>query len=366
MLLDSLEAMQTDLEAPSTDFYADDLDFRKSPITEVPIAGEQGSPYQPEETQDYCNLDERRDLTIYQRDDVYMDRTSVSPEHHLCDSSVQDRGTENLESFGYYTVCPQRRSNLQDQLTTRAFAVCLQDVEDTCRCLGIARDPLLWTHDQVQQWIVWQCRQFNVPEPNMDIFLVSGAELCIMKEEEFRIYAPSAGSTLFARLEVWRSVVEQTTSQIYTDVLPTLSSVPVPVSPSRTSSSGSISPAPSSCSEPEIKQETPETHTKTCDDNDRLPEEPVHHHRQTIQLWQFLKLLLLDGHYTDCIRWVDRSRGIFKIENSSRVARLWGKRKNRPAMNYDKLSRSIRQYYKKNIIKKTEHSKRLVYQFCQM
>ena len=55
--------------------------------------------------------------------------------------------------------------------------------------------------------------------------------------------------------------------------------------------------------------------------------------------------------------------GIFKIEDSTRVAKLWGQRKNRPAMNYDKLSRSIRQYYKKGIIKKTENSKRLVYQF---
>jgi len=100
-------------------------------------------------------------------------------------------------------------------------------------------------------------------------------------------------------------------------------------------------------------------------DEDRLPEERLHPHRQTIQLWQFLKLLLEDGGYTDCIRWVDQDLGVFKIENSSRVARLWGKRKNRPAMNYDKLSRSIRQYYKKNIIKKTEHSKRLVYQFCK-
>lgn len=33
-------------------------------------------------------------------------------------------------------------------------------------------------------------------------------------------------------------------------------------------------------------------------------------------------------------------------------------------MNYDKLSRSVRQYYKKGIIKKTANSKRLVYQFC--
>ncbi len=32
------------------------------------------------------------------------------------------------------------------------------------------------------------------------------------------------------------------------------------------------------------------------------------------------------------------STGIFKIEDSAHVARLWGLRKNRPAMNYDKLS----------------------------
>ena len=36
------------------------------------------------------------------------------------------------------------------------------------------------------------------------------------------------------------------------------------------------------------------------------------------------------------------------------MARLWGIRKNRPAMNYDKLSRSIRQYYKKGIIRKPD------------
>lgn len=55
--------------------------------------------------------------------------------------------------------------------------------------------------------------------------------------------------------------------------------------------------------------------------------------------------------------------GIFKIEDSAHVAKLWGIRKNRPAMNYDKLSRSIRQYYKKGIIKKPDVSQRLVYQF---
>ena len=52
------------------------------------------------------------------------------------------------------------------------------------------------------------------------------------------------------------------------------------------------------------------------------------------------------------------------IVDSVRVAELWGKRKNRPAMNFDKLSRSLRQYYKKGIMKKTSRPQRLVYQFC--
>lgn len=85
-----------------------------------------------------------------------------------------------------------------------------------------------------------------------------------------------------------------------------------------------------------------------------------------IHLWQFLKELLSAPQVNGtAIRWIDRSKGIFKIEDSVRVAKLWGRRKNRPAMNYDKLSRSIRQYYKKGIMKKTERSQRLVYQFCQ-
>lgn len=93
---------------------------------------------------------------------------------------------------------------------------------------------------------------------------------------------------------------------------------------------------------------------------------PDHRHggKHTIQLWQFLKSLLLQPQYESYIRWLDRGKGIFKIEDSAYVAKLWGRRKNRPAMNYDKLSRSIRQYYKKGIIKKTGQSKRLVYQFC--
>lgn len=43
---------------------------------------------------------------------------------------------------------------------------------------------------------------------------------------------------------------------------------------------------------------------------------------------------------------------------SLQVARRWGIQKNRPAMNYDKLSRSLRYYYEKGIMQKVNNYER--------
>ena len=52
----------------------------------------------------------------------------------------------------------------------------------------------------------------------------------------------------------------------------------------------------------------------------------------------------------------------FKMADPDEVARRWGIRKNKPKMNYEKLSRGLRYYYDKNIILKTS-GKRYVYRF---
>lgn len=56
------------------------------------------------------------------------------------------------------------------------------------------------------------------------------------------------------------------------------------------------------------------------------------------------------------------NNGEFKLLQAEEVARLWGIRKNKPNMNYDKLSRALRYYYVKNIIKKVNGQK-FVYKF---
>ncbi|KFD60259.1 hypothetical protein M514_12841 [Trichuris suis] len=80
-----------------------------------------------------------------------------------------------------------------------------------------------------------------------------------------------------------------------------------------------------------------------------------------VTLWQFLLELLLSKEHGDIIQWTNAD-GEFKLLNAQEVARLWGLRKNKPNMNYDKLSRALRYYYDKNIIRKVLGQK-FVYKF---
>ncbi|KAK5848788.1 hypothetical protein PBY51_008481 [Eleginops maclovinus] len=81
----------------------------------------------------------------------------------------------------------------------------------------------------------------------------------------------------------------------------------------------------------------------------------------SITLWQFLLQLLIDQSHKHLICWTSND-GEFKLLRAEEVARLWGLRKSKTNMNYDKLSRALRYYYDKNIIKKVIGQK-FVYKF---
>ena len=44
--------------------------------------------------------------------------------------------------------------------------------------------------------------------------------------------------------------------------------------------------------------------------------------------------------------------GEFKLHSAETVAQMWGQRKNKPTMNYEKLSRALRYYYDNDMITK--------------
>ncbi|RXM32340.1 ETS domain-containing transcription factor ERF [Acipenser ruthenus] len=59
-----------------------------------------------------------------------------------------------------------------------------------------------------------------------------------------------------------------------------------------------------------------------------------------IQLWHFILELLQKEEYQNVIAW-QGDYGEFVIKDPDEVARLWGLRKCKPHMNYDKLSRAL-------------------------
>ncbi|XP_033484262.1 SAM pointed domain-containing Ets transcription factor-like isoform X3 [Epinephelus lanceolatus] len=208
-----------------------------------------------------------------------------------------------------------------EQVQTMVVGEVLKDVDTACKLLNIAPDPLDWSCMHVQKWLLWTEHLYRLTQVSTMFQELSGRDLCSMTEADFRQRSSQFGDMLYAHLDIWRSAA-----------------------------------AMKECC-------LPEEDSKSADDDSwsdvmhNYPSQPIH-------LWQFLRELLLKPHnYSRCIRWLNKEKGIFKIEDSALVARLWGIRKNRPAMNYDKLSRSIRQYYKKGIIRKPDVSRRLVYQF---
>ena len=61
-----------------------------------------------------------------------------------------------------------------------------------------------------------------------------------------------------------------------------------------------------------------------------------------IQLWQFLlELLSKPDRHRDIIVW-EGGRGEFRLVEPDEVAKMWGDKKSKSNMNYDKLSRALR------------------------
>ncbi|XP_058954109.1 transcriptional regulator ERG homolog isoform X1 [Pocillopora verrucosa] len=89
-------------------------------------------------------------------------------------------------------------------------------------------------------------------------------------------------------------------------------------------------------------------------------------YKNIVHLWEFLYELLASGDKcSSIIAWIREEHGEFKLKNKEEVAKRWGAYKKIKGMNYEKLSRALRHYYPKGIIKKVA-GQRLVYKFNKL
>ncbi|XP_023248400.1 uncharacterized protein LOC106643502 [Copidosoma floridanum] len=309
--------------------------------------------------------------------------TSFQRKYNLRPLDLGVVGTGFVEDMAESGECVGELAREQiEPVLSLAIQQLQKDFDNTCVALGIHPEPCRWSVADVAAWVQWAKRQLQLPSLPLESFNVNGATLASFTEEDFCQRAPQCGSMLHAQLEIWKAAVEESPNNNNNNNNNTLTVSWTPTGVVQSPSSGSTASSVPSSAPGSVKDaSTMDFSDDDDDDSSSAITEVGNSNGSTgnstgvtgkirssgshIHLWQFLKELLQSpGAHGSCIRWLDRNKGVFKIEDSVRVARLWGKRKNRPAMNYDKLSRSIRQYYKKGIMKKTERSQRLVYQFC--
>jgi len=85
---------------------------------------------------------------------------------------------------------------------------------------------------------------------------------------------------------------------------------------------------------------------------------PIRGSSSNIHLWQFVKDLLNQPQHSSNPLGGSSPRN-FQNCGFGSSCRIMGQTKNRPAMNFDKLSRSLRQYYKKGIMKKNQSTSKI-------
>jgi len=124
--------------------------------------------------------------------------------------------------------------------------------------------------------------------------------------------------------------------------------------------SPTIPAAPASQATPRFTPTAPSSSSSSRETDQEAPSS----NRQL--LWDFLQQLLNDAgqRYTSYIAWKNKETGVFKIVDPNGLARLWGIQKNHLSMNYDKMSRALRYYYRVNILRKVQ-GERHCYQFLR-
>ncbi|CAH1263909.1 GABPA [Branchiostoma lanceolatum] len=277
--------------------------------------------------------------------------------------------TRELELATVMTVSPEVASQIQAADATARTMVPLSEESDhvtrwaVCQNFrkeqeikGIPLDPMEWTEDNVAQWVEWVIQEFSLDGMDPHHFQATGKDLCNLQQKDFLARSPAGkGEILWTHLELLRKSIHpiSTVEVVATEGLTTVTQGvrQVVTTPAKTIKVLTTKAAAFS---------RPRSPRIMGGEERSSPGNRTGNNGQ-IQLWQFLLELLTDKDSRDVISWVGEN-GEFKLNQPEVVAQKWGMRKNKPAMNYEKLSRALRYYYDGDMIAKV-HGKRFVYKF---
>ncbi|NXK82122.1 GABPA protein, partial [Amazona guildingii] len=283
----------------------------------------------------------------------------IDPDAHHGEAEahlVEEAQVITLDGTKHITTISDETS---EQVTR--WAAALEGYRKEQERLGIPYDPVQWSTDQVLHWVVWVMKEFSMTDIDLNALGIPGRELCSLSQEDFFQRVPR-GEILWSHLELLRkcmgdfSVTDFTysPSSFFLFFLPffPVQIIPASVQPAAPTTIKVINSSAKAAKvqrAPRISGEDRSSPGNRTGNNGQ------------IQLWQFLLELLTDKDARDCISWVG-DEGEFKLNQPELVAQKWGQRKNKPTMNYEKLSRALRYYYDGDMICKVQ-GKRFVYKF---
>uniref|UniRef100_A0A8D3A767 ETS homologous factor n=1 Tax=Scophthalmus maximus TaxID=52904 RepID=A0A8D3A767_SCOMX len=207
--------------------------------------------------------------------------------------------------------------------------------------------PQCWSKYQVWEWLqqvmdMHQIDASNIPFQNFDM---DGHQLCSLSYQDFIRAAGSMGATLFHSITElkWNGASSQSGSGVELNF-------PCPFPDVSYPPGGMVN----------ICFITNATYIKRSYSR---PHQVKRHNPRGTHLWEFIRDILLNPERNPgLIKWEDRTEGVFRFLKSEAVAQLWGKKKNNSSMTYEKLSRAMRYYYKREILERVD-GRRLVYKF---
>ncbi|XP_032380538.1 ETS homologous factor isoform X2 [Etheostoma spectabile] len=226
----------------------------------------------------------------------------------------------------------------------------------TSRLWPCDTEPQFWSKYQVWEWLqqVLDMHQMDVSSIPFQNFDMDGHQLCSLSYQDFLRAAGSMGPILFQSITElkWSGQYHMELGQL--ELKPeyfscTFPDVSYPPGEIYNPLNHPLTPASPNPSSPAIKR------SFSC--------QVKKHNPRGTHLWEFIRDILLNPERNPgLIKWEDRTEGVFRFLKSEAVAQLWGKKKNNSSMTYEKLSRAMRYYYKREILERVD-GRRLVYKF---